>query len=90
VRLGINIGLAQLRARGRRQAQVTVSLNADFLSSAKVGDWLEAHVAITRMGQRMAFANCDLRVASKQVLRANARVSPSSTGRCRTGATRAL
>ena len=70
--LGITIGLAQLRARGRRQAQVTVSLNADFLSSAKVGDWLEAHVAITRMGQRMAFANCDLRVAGKQVLRANA------------------
>ena len=70
--LGITIGLAQLRARGRRQAQVTVSLNADFLSSAKVGDWLEAQVSITRMGQRMAFANCDLRVGSKQVLRANA------------------
>ncbi|MEN9629887.1 MAG: hypothetical protein RJA10_3115 [Pseudomonadota bacterium] len=70
--LGINIGMAQLRARGRRQAQVTVSLNADFLSSAQPGDWLEAHVTITRMGQRMAFANCDLRVGAKHVLRANA------------------
>jgi len=70
--LGINIGLAQMRARGRRQAQVTVSLNADFLSSAKPGDWLEAHVTLTRMGQRMAFANCDLRAGNKQVLRANA------------------
>lgn len=70
--LGLNIGLAQVRLRGRRQAQVTVSLNADFLSSAKPGDWLEAHVAITRMGRTMAFANCDLRVAGKQVLRANA------------------
>ena len=70
--LGINIGLAQLRLRGRRQAQVTVSLSADFLSSAQPGDWLEAHVTLTRMGQRMAFANCDLRVGSKHVLRANA------------------
>ena len=70
--LGLNIGLAQVRARGRRQAQVTVSLNADFLSSAKAGDWLEAQVSITRLGQRMAFANCDLRVGDKQVLRANA------------------
>ena len=70
--LGINIGLAQVRLRGKRGAQVTVSLNADFLSSAQPGDWLEAFVTITRMGQRMAFANCDLRVGDKHVLRANA------------------
>lgn len=70
--LGINIGLAQMRLRGRRQAQVTVSLSADFLSSAQPGDWLEAQVTLTRMGQRMAFANCDLRVGDKHVLRANA------------------
>ena len=66
--LGMNIALA----RGVRGAQVTVSLTADFLSSARHGDWLEAHVSITRMGQRLAYANCDLRAGDRHVLRASA------------------
>ncbi len=66
--LGINIALA----RGRRGGQVTVSMTADFLSSARLGDWLEAHVTITRLGQRLAYANCDLLVAARQVLRSSA------------------
>lgn len=66
--LGLNLAIA----RGQRGAQVTVSLTADFLSSARLGDWLEARVAITRMGQRLAYANCDLMVGSRQVLRSSA------------------
>jgi uncharacterized protein (TIGR00369 family) len=66
--LGMNLGLA----RGQRGAQVTVSLNMDFLSSARVGDWLEAHVKVTRLGQRLGFAECQLRVGDKPVLRASA------------------
>jgi uncharacterized protein (TIGR00369 family) len=65
--LGINIAIA----RGRRGAQVTVSLTADFLSTAREGDWLEAHVTITRMGKRLAYANCDLRVGGRHVLRSS-------------------
>jgi acyl-coenzyme A thioesterase PaaI-like protein len=66
--LGINLALA----RGKRGAQVTVSLTADFLSGARVGDWLEAHVVVTRMGQRLAYANCDLKVGARHVLRSSA------------------
>jgi uncharacterized protein (TIGR00369 family) len=66
--LGINIALA----RGRRGGQVTVSLTADFLSGARLGDWLEAHVVVTRMGQRLAYASCDLRVGDRHVLRSSA------------------
>ena len=66
--LGLNIAIA----RGQRGGQVTVSLTADFLSSARRGDWLEAHVTITRLGRRMAYASCDLRVGSRHVLRASA------------------
>ena len=66
--LGLNIAIA----RGQRGAQVTVSLSADFLSSARLGDWLQAQVVITRMGRRMAYANCDLRVGARHVLRASA------------------
>lgn len=66
--LGLNIAIA----RGRRGAQVTVSLTADFLSSARLGDWLEARVTITRMGQRLAYANCDLMVGARHILRSSA------------------
>jgi uncharacterized protein (TIGR00369 family) len=66
--LGINLALA----RGTRGAQVTVSLTADFLSGARLGDWLEAHVVVTRMGQRLAYANCDLKVGTRHVLRSSA------------------
>jgi uncharacterized protein (TIGR00369 family) len=66
--LGINIALA----RGRRGGQVTVSLNADFLSGARRNDWLEAHVIVTRLGRRLAYASCDLRVGSRHVLRSSA------------------
>src|SRR4249920_2914778 len=65
--LGINIAMA----RERRSAQVTVSLTADFLSGGRLGDWLEAHTTITRMGQRMAYASCDLKVGTRHVLRSS-------------------
>lgn len=65
----LSIGVAM--ARGKRGAFVTVSLTADFLSSGRAGDWLEAYVTITRMGQRMAYANCDLKVGSRQLLRSS-------------------
>jgi acyl-coenzyme A thioesterase 13 len=66
--LGINLSLA----RGQRGGKVTVSLTADFLSSAREGDWLEAHVVITRVGKRLAYANCDLKAGDRHVLRSSA------------------
>jgi uncharacterized protein (TIGR00369 family) len=66
--LGINLGLA----RGRRGAQVTVSLTADYLSGVRSGEWLEAHVVVTRMGKRLAYASCDLKVGARHVLRSSA------------------
>ena len=66
------LGIAVALAVERRAAYVTVSLTADFLSSAKLGDWLEAHVQFTRRGKRLMYANCDLRVGSRHVLRSSA------------------
>ena len=65
--LGINLALA----RGRRGGQLTVSFSADFLSGAHPGEWLEAHVAITRLGRRLGYANCDLKVGPRHVLRSS-------------------
>src|SRR3954462_14968302 len=39
---------------------LTTNLTADFASSAKIGDWVEARVDIQKVGQRVAFANAYL------------------------------
>jgi len=50
---------------------VSVNLSADFLGSAKVGDWLEAHVEIRKHGARLSFAECQLRVGDHVVVRSS-------------------
>ncbi len=66
------LGVVLALRRGIRGGQVTVSLTADFLSSAEVGDWLEAHVTVNRIGKRLAYVSCDLRVGDRHVLRSSA------------------
>jgi uncharacterized protein (TIGR00369 family) len=65
---GINIALR----RGRHTGQVTVSLNSDFLSPARPGDWLEAHITVRRLGRQLAFADGVLQVGTRTVLRSTA------------------
>src|SRR5438045_6937349 len=36
---------------------ITANLTADFAGAAKIGDWVEAHVDVQRIGGRLAFAN---------------------------------
>jgi uncharacterized protein (TIGR00369 family) len=50
---------------------VTVSLSTDFADSARLGDWVEAHVDIQKVGGRLAFANCYLAVGERRILRAS-------------------
>jgi uncharacterized protein (TIGR00369 family) len=40
-----------------RLTPVTVSLSVNFLSAAKLGDWLEARVRIDRLGGRTAYTS---------------------------------
>ncbi len=35
----------------------TVNISADFAGHARVGDWVEAHVDIQKIGGRLVFAN---------------------------------
>jgi uncharacterized protein (TIGR00369 family) len=53
------------------QPMVTVNLSTDFADSAHLGDWVEAHVDIQKVGVRLAFANCYLRVGDRRILRAS-------------------
>ncbi len=50
----------------------TASLTADFAGGAKVGDWIEAHVDVQKVGGRLAFANAFLTVNGERVVRGSA------------------
>jgi uncharacterized protein (TIGR00369 family) len=54
-----------------RHSFVTASLSTDFIDAARPGDWVEAHVDVQRIGNRMAFANCYLEVEGRRILRAS-------------------
>ena len=51
---------------------VTISLNNDFMSSAKLGDWLEAYVSISKKGKSLVYVTMELRNGIKKVLRSSA------------------
>src|ERR1044072_8157389 len=67
-------------ARGYRPAMsetppaplITASLTADFIGGAKVGDWIEAHVEVQKVGGRLAFANAFLMVNGERITRGSA------------------
>lgn len=63
--LGINLSYRDEPPR----RMVTVNLSTDFLQPAVLGDWLEAHVTIQRVGMHLAFASCNLQTGTKHVLR---------------------
>ena len=50
----------------------TANLTADFAGGATVGDWVEAHVDVHKVGGRLAFANCYLKVGEERIVHASA------------------
>jgi len=50
----------------------TANLTADFAGGAKIGDWVEAHVDVQRVGGRLAFASAFLVVNGERVVRGSA------------------
>ena len=50
----------------------TASVKADFAGSAKICDWVEAHVDVHKVGGRLAFANCYLMVGEERIVHASA------------------
>lgn len=51
---------------------VTANLTLDFAGTAKVGDWLEAHVDVQKQGSRLSFANCYISMNERRIVRASA------------------
>ena len=50
---------------------VTASLTIDYAGSAKLGDWIEIHTDIQKVGKTMAFANCYFLLGEKRIVRAS-------------------
>ncbi len=53
-------------------ALVTTNISADLAGAARLGDWIEAHVDVQRLGTRMAFANAYLTVGDRRITRVSA------------------
>ena len=51
---------------------ITANLTADFAGAARIGDWVEAHVDVQKIGGRLAFANAFLIVEGERIVRASA------------------
>jgi acyl-coenzyme A thioesterase 13 len=65
------LGIVLSTSRPTPQPMVTVSLSTDFADAARLGDWVEAHVDILKVGGRLAFACCYLFVGERRILRAS-------------------
>jgi uncharacterized protein (TIGR00369 family) len=62
------LGIVVSSSREPAQPIVTVSLTTNFVSSAELGDWVEAHVDIDRMGGRLAYASCRLLTGTRTIM----------------------
>ena len=51
---------------------VTVNLSIDYAGKASLGDWIEVHTNIQKIGRSLAFANCHLTVGTIPIARASA------------------
>lgn len=65
------LGYCLARSTNPPQNLVTVSLNSEFLSSPKPGDFIEAHVKVLKIGSRMSFGECQLKVGEKLMFKAS-------------------
>ena len=70
--IDIALGYRAALSQDPPAALTTASLSADFAGAPKVGDWVEAHVDVQKVGSRLAFANAFLVVNGERVVRASA------------------
>ena len=64
------LGIVLSGSREPPQPMVTVNLVSNFVAGARPGDWLEAHVEVTRIGTRLAYGTCRLMVQDRCIMTA--------------------
>ena len=68
----IALGYRTTRSQTPSPMLTTASVTTDFAGGAKVGDWVEAHVDVHKVGGRLAFANCYLICNGERIVHASA------------------
>ena len=68
----IALGYSALVAENEPPPLITASLTIDYAGAARLGDWIEIHSDIQKVGRTMAFANCYFLVDDKRIARASA------------------
>ncbi|CAN5923338.1 PaaI family thioesterase [soil metagenome] len=68
----IALGYRTTRSQTPSPMLATASLKTDFAGGAQVGDWVEAHVDVHKVGGRLAFANCYLMCNGERIVHASA------------------
>ncbi|MFC7411097.1 MULTISPECIES: PaaI family thioesterase [Hydrogenophaga] len=53
----VSLGYVTAMSQQPPVRMLTTSLGLDYVGTANVGDWLEAHVSVVKVGSRLAFAN---------------------------------
>ncbi|WP_427306005.1 PaaI family thioesterase [Cupriavidus sp. H39] len=66
------IGMMMSLETGRTKSAVTVNLSLDYLDSARLGDWVEAHVEFDKLGSRLRYGTCRMFCGERYLLRATA------------------
>ena len=66
------VRLARAAEAGTTKSAVTVGLTLDFISSATIGEWLEFHPTVLKVGGTLAFVECHVRSSERLVARASA------------------
>lgn len=71
--MGLSCG-AVLTAEGRAEISglVTITLNTDYIGSAKVGQWLATDTGFVKTGGSICFAACLVHADGEPIARANA------------------
>ena len=68
----IALGYRTSRSQTPSPMLTTASVTTDFAGSAQIGDWVEAHVDVQKVGGRLAFANCYLVCNGERIVHASA------------------
>ena len=66
------IGANLARTGAAVDTTLTLSLTLDYIASAVVGDWIEAHVELSKDRGRVRFGQCDVRCGTRSLVRASA------------------
>lgn len=66
------VRLARARPGQAQASAVTVTLALDYLDSARIGEWLEVHPAVLKLGRTLAFTDCRVVCGDRLIARGNA------------------